>query len=572
MKRRKRRITLEQVLREQSGNLTYREVHAQPIFDNEGKVVQTSIYSVDATKSRYSTQSLEESELLNRFLLDSLPHPAMLVGKDKTILAANRAAIELGARIGEKCTRTFGRSVSTSDMGCENASERNNNPIPLAERCPFCLANEALESAKPLEVHGLHAFHRIWDVWWTPIGKDLCLHYLVDITERKRAEELLVQTERIKTLGEMALGVAHNFNNALQVIVGGARLGLLEGEAGNVHEVQQCLQKIVSISLVAAGTLKGLIDFGKSPQGSSLATAKVFDLSKTVAVAAMLSDSFWKRGSDETIRTTLDLDLAEDCLIRGNETEIFEVIVNLIKNSVEALTHGGQIVIKTYARDNEVTMEVADNGVGISREHLAKVFDPFFTTKGLQGTGMGLAACRGIVGRHSGEITVESEPGKGATFRVKLPMEAAHGRSVEPEACPVQDLCLRILLIDDERDVVLLLRESLAMYGHTVFAANSGREALDIIGNTRVDAIICDLAMPEMDGWEVGRQVREAFKAREIPQPLFFLLTGWGEDVAASKSIEGWGVDGIVRKPVDTPTLLARIGKFIQEHSQSETI
>jgi CheY-like chemotaxis protein len=138
---------------------------------------------------------------------------------------------------------------------------------------------------------------------------------------------------------------------------------------------------------------------------------------------------------------------------------------------------------------------------------------------------------------------------------------------VEAPAAP--DVALRILLIDDERDVVLLLKESLAMCGQTVFASLSGREALDILGGTEVDAVICDLAMPEMSGWEVGSEVRALCIARRLPRPLFVLLTGWGAQSARAKSLEGSGVDAIVGKPVDAPTLLAKIKGLMPRPSPS---
>ena len=315
-----------------------------------------------------------------------------------------------------------------------------------------------------------------------------------------------------------------------------------------------------------------LLDFRK-PSQSFLPKAKIFDLSKTVAAGAMLCDSLWTNGKDETIRTTVDLDLADGCLIRGDETELFEVFVNLIKNSAEALPHGGTIRIKTYVQEDHVIMEVTDNGVGIPPEHLPKVFEPFWTTNGrvgwtnANGRGMGLAACHGIVSRHEGEITVQSELGKGTSFVVKLPLEREHGGRGTSKALEAGDLSLRILLVDDERDVVLLLKESLSMCGQTVFTAFSGRESLDFLRKTEVDVVICDLAMPEMNGWEVGREVRALCAAKGIRRPLFLLLTGWGNAVAPEERGDKWGVDSIVRKPMDAPSLLAKIGDLTKRPS-----
>jgi signal transduction histidine kinase/CheY-like chemotaxis protein len=504
--------------------------------------------------------SLRKISFLSEMTLDGLPHPAIVINKHKMILVANRIAGEMGATPGKNCGRDF----------CANAlvsQPRGACRVKREAETSFCLAEEALSFKEVRGRAEARLFDRLWDVWWIPISDDLLLHYWVDISDRKRAEESLIRSERIKALGEMALGMAHNFNNTLQVIVAAARLGLLEAGSANLSEVQNCLQKILSISLVGAGTLKSLIDFGRQSQDSPSVRAKVFDLSKTIAGTVSLCDSYWKAGEEHnTIDVSLELDLADHCLIKGNETEMFEVIMNMIKNSAEALPHGGKIMVTTFAENGRVIVEVSDTGVGIPEDQLAKVFEPFWTTKGFQGTGVGLAACHGIVRRHSGEISVESEVGKGTTFRVALPLADEAGVRKDVGTSDMTDLKLRVLLIDDIPELVSLLQEALALYGHMVFTALSGKEGLQIMfaEHEPLDVVMCDIQMGDMDGWEVAKRVKGYCEKVGLPKPVFFLLTGFGSSVTAGKNIAEWGVDSIVQKPVDILVLLGKVRQIIQ--------
>jgi signal transduction histidine kinase len=335
-------------------------------------------------------ESSRKNSFLNDVTLDGLPHPAIVINKQKTIMAANRAAREMGANPGGNCGRDFCASSRAVGDNSLHSEPRETGLAQLETAESFCLAEKALSLKQVRGRNEVPLFNRFWDVWWVPISDDLLLHYWVDITDRKGAEELLARSERIKALGEMALGMAHNFNNTLQVIVAGARLGLLEAGSGNLCEVQNCLQKILSIALVGAGTLKSLIDFGRQSQDLPSGGTKVFDLSKTIARTVSLCDSYWKAGEeDQTTNVSLELDLADDCLIKGNETEMFEVIMNMIKNSAEALPQGGKITVATFVQNDRAILEVSDTGVGIPEEQLTKVFEPFWTTKGLAGHGRG---------------------------------------------------------------------------------------------------------------------------------------------------------------------------------------
>lgn len=179
---------------------------------------------------------------------------------------------------------------------------------------------------------------------------------------------------------------------------------------------------------------------------------------------------------------------------------------------------------------------------------------------------MGLAACHGIVHRHGGEISVKSEFGKGTTFRVALPFQGEAGVQKDVGALDMAALKLRVLLIDDVPELVSLLQDALALYGHSVFTASSGQEGLQILFGERepFDVVMCDITMEGMNGWEVAKGVKGYCEEVGLPKPVFFLLTGFGSQVTATK-IEEWGVDSIVQKPVDILVLMAKVRQVIQK-------
>jgi CheY-like chemotaxis protein len=225
------------------------------------------------------------------------------------------------------------------------------------------------------------------------------------------------------------------------------------------------------------------------------------------------------------------------------------VLVNLIFNAIDALPGGGRVVIRTWANEAGVHCAVADTGVGMSAEVRRRVFEPFFTTKGVRATGLGLSVVYGIVQRHGGELTVDTEEGRGCTVTFRLP--ASRRAPVPPPAPPpAPPAGLRVLLVDDDASVRSVVADMLAEDGHQVVQAADGREGLDRLArDARVDLVLTDLGMLGMNGWEVARAVRASY-----PATVVGLITGWDEGLEP-KSDESGQVDLIVRKPVTQQTL-----------------
>jgi len=237
--------------------------------------------------------------------------------------------------------------------------------------------------------------------------------------------------------------------------------------------------------------------------------------------------------------------------VAGRRVEIREVITNLILNSVDALPEGGRIAIATRAEPGRVIVAVSDSGVGMSAEERRRAFEPFFTTKGVKRTGLGLAVAYGTVQRHGGEIGIESEEGAGTTVSFWLPAAARVDEpAVKTDGAPVSRVGT-VLVIDDEADLLDLVAEVLVSHGHRVTAARGGREGLACFDAGGYDLVLTDLAMPDLDGWEVARAIKSS--RGDVP---VLLLTGRADDmdpIAASL------VDGILKKPFGVDELAAAV-------------
>lgn len=389
-----------------------------------------------------------------------------------------------------------------------------------------------------------------------------------DITERKRANEVLLRTERIKAVGDMAGAVAHNFNNLLQIVMSGGQVALKLLESGNTAQVRTGIEQIVSACDLGAQTIKRLQDFSKVSGGTTASDYGVFDLSHTLRQVAEMTRPWWKINPEKDgVSISLDTELAEGCLVRGKESELFEVAVNLMKNATEACPEGGRINIRVFADNEHVVFQVQDDGVGIDEADLGNVFQPFWTTKGFQGTGMGLSSSYGIVTRHGGDIHAESSEGLGTTFTVTLPKAQSLTVARRQALSGIPDMSVRILVVDDVDTLLKTIEDGLTLYGQEVFTATSGREALAVFNEKRIDVVICDLGMEGMNGWEVSRAIKEICLRKGIQKPPFILLTGWGGELSEHRA-EQSGVDKILSKPLSIFTLLEVVHEVVDENEQ----
>jgi two-component system, cell cycle sensor histidine kinase and response regulator CckA len=385
--------------------------------------------------------------------------------------------------------------------------------------------------------------------------------------DRKKAEETELELERLGAIAELASGVAHHFNNMLQVIMGGASVGLMKLEQGEIDGAKSMLRQIIESSRFGAETVKRLGDFVRMRVGKPVPD-RVFDLSHTTAQAIEIA-KHWLESTPERKGRDIRVisELTEGCFVDGKESEFFEIISNLVRNAMEAMPDGGELRVETFVNGEQVTLQVRDTGVGIPREHLGKIFEPFFTTKGFQRVGMGLATAYGIARRHGGDIFVESDQGKGATLIVNLPLTEIQPRGAEPATCFTAGTGLRILVIDDVEPIAKMLSELLAEFGYDVVESLTGEHGLEVFREQSIDLVICDLGMPGIGGWEVGRNIKQICEERRVPKVPFILLTGWGGQLDEKTKLEESGVDAVVEKPLDPYRLRSVIEDLGQKRS-----
>jgi len=383
-----------------------------------------------------------------------------------------------------------------------------------------------------------------------------------DITLRKQAERLMLDAEKFKAVADLAAGVAHNFNNLLQIVIGKAQLALEDLESATFTAVEEHLKQILDTCWFGADTVRRIRSFAGVPGEPTTAADEVFDLTAIVRQSIDMTQAWWKSlWHKEGRKVRIETCLVDGCWVRGKPGELFDVIVNLLKNAAEAIVTDGSISVATTRRNESVILEVSDTGVGISAENLTRLFNPFFSTKRPTGSGLGLATSRSVLERHNGHIYIESTEGVGTRCTVSLPpaeLSPQNSPPVRGQDCSP----LTILAIDDIPVAVRLLEEGLARLGHAVVTAESGQQALLLLETTRVDAVVCDLAMPEMNGWEVGRRIKEVCAERGVLKPVFILLTGWADQGEEHDKISTSGIDAVIEKPVGVVQLQEVIRKL----------
>jgi len=309
-------------------------------------------------------------------------------------------------------------------------------------------------------------------------------------------------------------------------------------------------------------TVKRLQTFAGARYHDETGVAEVVDFSETVTQAIDMTSPWWKNAAEKAgTCITFSRKLEPACTVRGNRGELFEMAVNLIKNATEALPNGGLIEVETFVSEGSVVLHVRDDGVGISEENLTKVFEPFWTTKGERGTGIGLSSAFGIVRAHEGRISVESREGSGSKFTVKLPVCRDVPDTAKRHEITTLGKRLSVLVVDDIQSIVGLLESGLGRLGHRVYPAFSGTEALEAFESEKIDLVICDLGMPNMNGWQVAEAIQDICWRRGEARVPFILMTGWGrsQDVR-SGLMQNSAVDRVINKPVSLAELMSAIG------------
>ncbi len=379
------------------------------------------------------------------------------------------------------------------------------------------------------------------------------------------AQDQLVRTEKLRALGEMASGVAHDFNNLLAAILGRAQL--LQREVADPR-LNQWLQVIERSALDGAQTVRRLQEFTRIRRDLPFVTV---DLNRIAREALEITQSRWRddaRRRDVTIEVRTALATVPEVV--GDPAELREALTNIILNAVDAMPQGGVLTVATWATAQDVCLTVADTGVGMTPAVRRRIIDTFFTTKGPQGTGLGLAMTYGIIVRHGARIEVDSQEGRGSTFRfIFSPATASPSAVSPPEELPADTPALTCLVVDDEETVGTLLGDILESGGHRAVVCVDGADAVARFRSERYDAVFTDLAMPGLSGWQVARAV----KAIEPDVPVF-IVTGFGVELSREESRAN-GVDAVLVKPLSIQEVLdaaARVARAMRRPSSERRV
>ena len=385
-----------------------------------------------------------------------------------------------------------------------------------------------------------------------------------DITERKAAElqrERLLQAEKLRALGQMASGIAHELTQSLLLIAGNGELAgkaLAEPQADLVF-AREALETMTRAAMNGGETVKRLLTFASSHEE---ADAELVRLKTVLDEVAQLTAAYWRDDAQSEGRPiSMLVEADEDAAILGWETGLQEALITLVLNSVDALPRGGEIRMSAHRVHDQVQLQVTDSGEGMTPEVQARIFEPFFTTKGARGTGLGLAQVFGIVERHQGRVEVDSAPGRGTTVRLILPLapgiDTRTGSEIYTLAESREDRPLRILAVDDEPLIGKMMVRLLRGDKHVVETASSGEQALQLLEEQPFDVLITDVGMGAgMNGWELAEHARKRWSRMAL-----VLATGWGAAIDPLEA-RAKGISAVLAKPYRPEELKHVLAQF----------
>ncbi|MHC4322090.1 MAG: hybrid sensor histidine kinase/response regulator [Planctomycetota bacterium] len=395
-------------------------------------------------------------------------------------------------------------------------------------------------------------------------GNVTCFEGVVrDITGRKEFEQKLFQIDKLNALGLQSSGVAHEFNNILGII-----LGYLEIVKGDIEGVSE--QVLEALKIIEKAARDGSVIVDKIQQFSRIKKEhekkeELVDLIDVVNYAFEFTMPRWKTEAQskgveyEIIKNNFT---SSKYRIRCNPSELREVIINIINNSIDAMPNGGKIETSIKTDENNVIISISDNGIGIKDDIRDKIFDPFFSTKGVKRSGLGMSLSYSIMARHDGEILVDSRVGKGTTMLLKMPLfDEEIEQYDDEETVIVESHSANILIVEDEDVILDMMKILLESKGHNVFVSQDSSVGIEMYENNLYDIVLCDLAMPKLNGWQVAKFIKEYDAVRKRTKTPVVLITGYELD-ADSIDYKKEGVDFILNKPIEFDKLYKIISNF----------
>ena len=557
-----------------SGKIIDVEIYASPVLDTHGKVQGVQVMFTDITRrvemekeiENYTrrleeqverrTEALRESESLYRSIFET-SLAIIYIHQDDKFRIMNKTGMEFfGFKSKEEMLNA---NVWDTVPEMERQRRRDNAARRmLGDDVPS--SYESLVLNKDGEIRVVECnFQRI--LYW---DGPAILAILFDITERKRLEAEIAHSEKLKSMGQLATGVAHDFNNILAAIMG--RIQLLEMHPADPNMVRSCVnltKKAVEQGITA---VKRIQEYTRVRQDR--VALELIPLHKIIEDAIEITQFSWKdQAQKRGITIHIERDFRDENLFLSSELR--EAFMNIILNAVDAMPDGGTLKISTRSAVLEegtkgVRITFEDTGVGMPKEVLDHALQPFFTTKGTRGSGLGLSIVSGVIERLGGKIDIVSKEGEGTVITIELPWRSEQQDSIKIRRMVTGELHLErrkgsLLVVDDEPALPEIFSELLSSQGYDVVVSTSGEEALALYRENpdRFAIIFTDLGMPGINGWELARKIRE--KSEDIP---IILMTGWGLEIS-EKDIKKLKITELVSKPVTLETITHIVSRYI---------
>jgi PAS domain S-box-containing protein len=493
-------------------------------------------------------------------VLESMTDGVLLVDEAGQITSANSAAASILGRAPGELVQAMLPAVlpplRSSDQGDEVEP-----PSP-----PEMVRRLRAEAGERELVGEIDDAERVLALLAVPAGGESTATVIVmrDVTDRRNSEERAAQAEKLRALGQLASGVAHDVNNLLAAVLGRSELARLEVERGQIDPARllEALSQIEQAAEDGARTVRRIQEFARVRTHAEVA---VVDLAKLARDTVELTRPGWRDTAQAGGRPiAVEVDLEPNLLVAAEPLELREVLTNLILNAVDAMPRGGRLRVVGRRTGEMVRVQVSDTGIGMSRAVSRRAFEPFFTTKAEGGTGLGLAVCYGIVRRRGGHLTVESVPDGGTTFTIDLPYagvaavaEAPGRESVQPRP----DRRRHVLFADDEAGLAAIVQRLLLLEGFDVTICSGGDEAVAKFNPDEHDLVLTDYGMPDLTGVQVAAEVR-----RRSPTTPVVLVTGWGSDLDAKSPPAG--VTAVISKPFRLGTLVEAVRSALRGTEQ----
>ncbi|MCG2749299.1 MAG: PAS domain-containing protein [Desulfobulbaceae bacterium] len=514
----------------------------------------------DTLNSLLMYRDLRRSEAKTRSILDNIGIGVALISPEMEILELNRRMHEWFPGI---------------DPGQHPICYRAFNDPPRQEPCDYCPTSKTLQdglvheaTTQTPQAGGTRNYRVVSSPVLNPSGQvTAAIEMVEDITERLSLESQLHQAQKMESVGRLAGGVAHDFNNMLGVIIGHAELAL-DG-MDPTQPLFTRLQEILKAALRSADLTRQLLAFARK----QTVAPKALDLNE--AVEGMLKMLRRLIGEDINLVWLPDSDLWQ---IKIDPSQIDQILANLCVNARDAITGVGKVTIEThtvtfdeaYCADHAefqpgdfVMLAVSDDGQGMDKETLDKIFEPFFTTKGIgKGTGLGLATVYGVVKQNNGFINVYSEPGQGSIFKIYLPRHASKTGQMRKEspAAPDAQGDETILLVEDEAAILRITRFMLENLGYRVLAASTPKEAIRLAKEHagEINLLLTDVVMPDMNGRDLAKMLISLY-----PGLKSLFMSGYTSNVIAQQGVLDDGIN-FIQKPFSRQDLAAKVREALE--------